>query len=1333
MTKRTPISAPQNVWFDAQQVDDSDLTLEQNYNSTITSGIINNHIGSGVLPEVLVQNILFDSSKAVGFLDGVAVYAQNQPADNNFGNQLEIELTESEATIQRNVKVAVIGLDFQDNLQYETFVFKTNESQVSKKHFKNILVLLFNDFIGNPNLSMNLGGKIIIKEANPMSLSRDPIMLAQDIQPNLFFRDFFVDGVLSLQTLLQAALPFYNIDTLNIYTNPLDNQALLKDDVTTQIGQKFLATTNNIQKVTLLLSVRNLDVGNENDLAWTGDLVLSIYPLQSTLDCPTDLAPNLPIEFSPSNTPIAQVSFNYSTLAATGITLDSVPQPVDFVLSNTPIAAGNVLTPDKYYAVTLKRSGTANKCDILMAVGGDLVPDSRLTVFSGTIWVDITEQDLWFRLWTDAAKLSDGQGYDTGHGMTIPKTILDETTQATIDYSLDNIYFTGNDVYRAIVAAATQLSVPVPDQRTGNPVLSRKQFVPDVNLLNSIELANLADASDPLIIGAISDKNKKSFDPAKASILSKLYSATFVDNELLIKVVTDPTDTARYDLSVIGLVSDLLNGNFVGAKIYPNANNTSVYYRVGEARLCTMICGDVNGDGLITQEDVDLLNTYLNYNLNVGLPLDTTVVTDGYNTTYTNGYTTYTQPFSNLYGIDFQLVDPLTNAVIAYGVDGVLVADPNDPRLAYFTSASVSFNSIVGVGSYKLVLRTLANLENYGGFDILGVNATSDVVTIRKVYLTGDVIGSMLRADVDGDFVITTNDGYLLQSYVDRLPVSTSYTFTYPAPSTFSYDNIGKTFNVIKIKLEKFMDRDDDYSPVVTGRSTTIHPLPDMFINDGYYPSHNFVNFPSNIDIQTQLTWDESLIVTNTRAKLVPSVFSTMAGFQSPSCNLDGVLCNIYPSKPEFDSGRVDYFVPDNLIIGPGGELQRPDGNFYKVDFEVGTIVLEIPNGLFGSERTINIMEDFIASTENDTTLTGVTKLGFPAMRFADCTLVTPDALSKDQIRFSVAVQSFSPNTNGLSEDGYSGAIVDGKIGVAIDYQTGLLTLNFTNLYQDDLLSTLSTKIQVNVFLKKGGFNNKTLFVDSTKVQNMLKLISVFSGPVVGGPSALVDLESDVSGILPIVHGGTGLNAVGAYGTVLTSNGSGLNYQFIYNLPGVIPFSSGISSANKIPKTDGYGLLDPSFYYKNPVYMYGFAGSVSTSSTTGVIIGAVPFRFDNYILQGLSSIKLEVILETDVNNVQIQLYDLTGSNYINLVGANPILSTGSTTTVFLASDDIKASLNAGAVDHIYQIELSVDNVAATGICRMARLVMTYDNPYDAQPPIAHSWNFVPYLPSPTPI
>lgn len=270
MTKRTPVSAEQNSWFNAQQVDDTDLTLEQDYNNTITGSIINNHIGSGVLPEVLVQKVLFDSSLFSGFLDGVIVTPQNQPADNNFGNQLELELTNSLAAGKKTVKICIVGLDFQSNLQYEIFYFKINEIQISRKHFAKILLILVNDFIGNTDYSLNLGGRFTIKEAQPFSISRHALMISQDVEPNLFFRDFFVDGFSSLTNLLQTALPLYNIDSLNITTAALDNKILSKDDVTTQIGQKFISKTHNIQKITLLMSVRNLDVGSEDDLYCKG-------------------------------------------------------------------------------------------------------------------------------------------------------------------------------------------------------------------------------------------------------------------------------------------------------------------------------------------------------------------------------------------------------------------------------------------------------------------------------------------------------------------------------------------------------------------------------------------------------------------------------------------------------------------------------------------------------------------------------------------------------------------------------------------------------------------------------------------------------------------------------------------------------------------------------------------------------------------------------------------------------------------------------------------------------------------------------------------------------
>lgn len=1147
MTKRSPVSAPQPVWYDSQQVDETDLQTQQTANTVVESATINNHIGTGVLPEALVPTILFNSDLATGFLDGLAIQPQAQPTDNNLGNQLSISLTGSDASIYRNVKVGVIGLDFQSNLQYETFVFKTNEVQVSNHHFTKILVLLFNDLKGDPTLSFNLGGTLIIAEAQPMQLSRDDIMIAQDVEPNLFFRDFFIDpslGPISLQTMLQAAMPTYNVASLNIKTAPLDNLVLASSDVTTQIGQKFQATTNNIQKITLLLSVRNLVAGQQNNLVWTGDIIVSIFPLQTTVNCPSDLAPGSPILFSPSNIPVAQISYDYASLLAEGFVLGSVPQPIDFIFSNTPAAVGNLIQSSNYYCVAITRAGNANQCDILIATGADDIPNSNAATFTGSLWVDLPTEDLWFRVWTDASKVADGQAYDTGNGVTIPKTILDPTTQSTIDYTFGPQQFVGNDTFRAVLTAQNVESDPVPDARTGEPVDSRQQLEPNVTLLGTIDITNLENTTEPLVLGAIADKNIKTFNTSTVTIDANLYSATIANNTMLIRIVDDPTDTVRFDTSVTALATDLLNGKLVSAQFAPDGYKPSTFYRISNARLCSMIVGDVDGNGIIDENDLNLLNSYLGYNMNVGLPQQTMISTSGMfvgaTTTFVNGYETLIQPFANLFSAQFQLVDPNTNLVVADGYDGVLVANPTNPRLAQFTSASVNFNTIVGLSSYNLVILTDTNQADFGGFTIVSLDASADVLTIQKVFLDEQTLGQLLRADIDGDFAITFADGYLLESYIERLPLSQSPAATFPAPSTNPYTKIGTRFNVIELEVEQYVDRADDYASNPATRATSVHPLPDIFLNDGYMASHDFYNSPLPLVFTQQLVWDESLIVCESNPKLVPSVFTTNTGLSVSSCLINGIQCEVYPVTQPFDPGRIDYFVPNNLIIGTG-DLQRPDGAFYKVDFEVGTIVLEIPDGLFGTERTIDVFNDFMV----DVTGNGATKLGFPSMRFADCSFVGPNALADDQVRFSVAVQSFSPNLDGYSSDGYYGAIVDGKMGVSIDYSTGLLTLNFSNLYQDQVLQTLSTKIQVNVFLKKGGFNNQALFVDSTKVQNMLGMISVFSGANVGGPSALVDLGLDVTGILPILHGGTGLNAVGAVGTVLTSTGSGLSYQFV--------------------------------------------------------------------------------------------------------------------------------------------------------------------------------------------
>jgi hypothetical protein len=1342
MTTRAPVSALRPIWYDGQQVDETDLNAEQLANETIEASIIDNHVGDGVLPEVLVQNIIYNSAVAIGYQDGLPIQPQAQPTDNNLGNQLVITLSGSTASGKRQIKVGIIGLDLNSNLQYETFYFDTNEVQVSSQHFTKVLLLLFNDFIGNPELSFNLGGQIVITETNPMTLSRDVIMVAQDQQPSLFWRDFFLDSSLSqlsLQAMLQAALPLYNVSDLNIYTSELDDLPLLSGDVTTQIGEKFIATTNNVQKVTLLLSVRNLNVGQQNNLVWTGDIVVSIYPLQTSLDCPTDFVPNLPIDFSPFNIPLAQISYNYNSLLAAGYVLNSVPQPIDFVFSNSPVANGSLMVPGAYYAVTIKRSGAANQCDILIAVGGNIIPNSRITTFASTLWVDITSEQMWFRVWTDAAKVSDGQAYDQGNGATIPKSTIDPITQATVDYSFGAQQFVGNDVFGAVLAAVTQDSVSVPSQVTGNPVDSRQQYVPQINLLDTIDLATLETTSAPLVLGSISDKNIKSFNPGATQITAPLFSATLAGDEVLIRIVDDPSDTVRYNTQVQALASYLLNGALVSAQFTPDSGGAPfTNYRVAGAKLCSMIVGDVDGNGIIDENDLALLNTYIGYNLNNGLPDTTQITTDGYTTTFTNGYQTLIQPFANLFNISFQLVDPNTGTVVAFAFDGVLVANPANPGSAQFTSATINFNTIVGLSSYDLViLSNGANSANLGGWTISGIDSVADVLTITKIYLTGDVLAQMLRADIDGDFAITYTDGYLLSNYIERLPVSTIPPATYPAPSTNPYTKIGTRFNVVRLRVEEFVDRADDYTANPNNRAATVHPPQDIFNSDGYLSGHNFYSFPIQMLFNSELVWEPSLVIAIAQPKLVPAVFSTESGFTQNSCVIDGVQCNVYPVPQQFDPGRTDFFIPNNLIIGPGGQIENPDNSFFKIDFEIGTIVLEIPDGLFGSEMTIDIMNDFVV----DYTGNGATRLGFPSMRFADCSFVTTNALANNQVTFSIAVQSFSPNTNGLDPDGYYGAIVDGKMGISMDYQTGLLTINFTNLYQDPVLQTLSTKVQVNVFLKKGGFNNAPLFVDSTKVQNMLKLISVFSGANVGGPSALVELGNDVSGILPIVNGGTGLNSVGAYGTVLTSNGSGVSYQFVNQLTNVIAYSCGTIDADMVPKTDGYGFLDPSFMYKNPVYIPAVQGVFSNDTSTPVTIGAFTFRFDSFIMEGWQSITFEAVLETTngADDARLQIFNVGTGEYLIISGGGEYLSTGSTTATLVRSSDLSGQLSAGAQDWVYEVQLSLSPTSPpdVAICKMARLVITYNNltlngSAAIAPPVAQSFNFVPFLPPSNP-
>lgn len=600
MTIRLPPSVIENIWRDAQRVAQKDLQTEQDHTDQTIAAVVNNHFGSGVLPSSLIQNVLFDSDDlsadqealvVANIFDGTGIHVATQPSDINLGNQLEVILSGSSAKGRNSVKVAIIGLSFDDTLQSDRLYFYKNESQTTAKHYKEVLAVFFNDFKGNSFCSQNLGGRIIIREAASFQISRDPVMVAQDVEPDLFWRDFKKpDSISTLAQILQAGIgPEFSIDALEITTTSQPDKEIVAGDVTSMVGQKFQASTDNIQKITLLLSVEELDsVPEENKFDWTGDIIISLYPLQTSVVCLSDIVPNLAIDFDPAITPVAQVSFNQSTLKDSGYILNDVLQPVDFVFSGTPIGDAGGINVDAYYAVTIKRSGAANTNDIHVGVGRDRIDNSRETLFSGSVWVDVEEEDLWFQVYTDAIKLADGQGYDAGNPMYLPKTTIDSETAATIDnqavgYSFEN---TGeNTLNIAILQAVSEPSVLNADERNGNQTFSRQQFVPSLSLVKETDLATLQEVSEPLILGGVKDTN-----PSEFSTLEKTQSY--------------PGLAQNDQFTIIDPDADLLSINLLGAKFIPNKNNASAAYKIIEVVKCTNLLGDVLGTGTIDNSSV---------------------------------------------------------------------------------------------------------------------------------------------------------------------------------------------------------------------------------------------------------------------------------------------------------------------------------------------------------------------------------------------------------------------------------------------------------------------------------------------------------------------------------------------------------------------------------------------------------------------------------------------------------------------------------------------------------------------------------------------------------
>ncbi|KKN50067.1 hypothetical protein LCGC14_0636420 [marine sediment metagenome] len=613
-------------WYDGQAVTETDLDVEQTAWHDSLANNTDFQVGSGIEQEFSTQRVLFDTNNVPSAtatlistqnFDGEPIYPIDssgntvylQPLDSFEGNQLEIELSGASLGGTPVTNVYLFGITFGGGFIHEVINFKQNESQITRNYFTKIVAIMTQDFRGNQNTiitgtaSNNYGGRLRILESLPMTLSRDIIMVEQSVEPDMSYVDF-KPATLSktLDTLLNeiANTESLNADDLEINVTSTTTRTLFVNDAKGLIiGQKFKATTNNIQKVSILLSVseNTLAVSGE-EFDWTGDIVVGIRPLQTTTSCPTDITPNSAIEFDPEFSPIAEISFDQNDLLALGITLTDELQVVDFVFTQSLLANPNLaptIDIGAYYMLTIRRSGNTSVGNIVLQEAANTNADPNetdpmyMSVFSNNVWTDIINSDLWFKIYTNAIRITDGTAFDSGVQVTSPRTKTNTTT------GLDESYIEGRhsllDVSQTtknyvILQRSTNFTDSVSHPSTGNPVFSRIEDAPSIAVVLQSTLTTLIDASsEPIVIGSVRDTNP-------------------VGNPQISGIIEFPGLVRSNTFTIIQPASDLQLNNLVGSILVPNTAEPELKYRIIDVEFNTDAYGDVNNDGTIDSDDV---------------------------------------------------------------------------------------------------------------------------------------------------------------------------------------------------------------------------------------------------------------------------------------------------------------------------------------------------------------------------------------------------------------------------------------------------------------------------------------------------------------------------------------------------------------------------------------------------------------------------------------------------------------------------------------------------------------------------------------------------------
>lgn len=1004
--------------FDGQRVTEVDLDTEQAHNNTVVANLALDFHGSGVYtdtpfetrilldtryPNIYIENNIDNPSKFdldSGTYDGKGISLDRQPSDAVRGNRIEFQLFDAKVSGKNKVKILVIGRAFDGinadgELVSEYIEFDENIGKLGKYYYIEIISILFNNFSGgtgkteylssadNLNLISENNGYLIIREAEPLKVFPASLVVSQTESPNFEIMNFITsDTENSIEDEVVAALgATNNLNDLYFEISGKEQVSFEKNGSTTvSYGQKFLSPVDNIQRIDLLMSVeRDADLAEDNQLDYSGDLIIAIYELSTDSNCPTDAIPDDLIDFDPEITPLVEISYSQDDLEILGYKLTDTPQIVSFNFAGTLLADPNIdpsIEVNKFYAFLVSRRGDNRTGTILIEKGFDKVTKKiddgtpltaienfgkRTTKYlefdpSTKRFVNDSESSLWFKIYSNAIEVTDGTAYsDTGKAITISKTqeFVGNSEISNFQKNINLVKISEGSSNYIILSHVEKFTDPGTHPRTGNFLFTRIMDGAAISVVDDDGLDDLLEDTTPIILAKVVDTNVR-------------------DAQTITGTLEKPGLIGTNYVMIIDPSAAVLSANLINRIISPDINcNCNSKYRIIDVECITIRPGDFNDDGKYTASDISSL---------LGVVGNTI-----------NSESTERLVFGGELDIlDFIRGDLDGNETVD-GIDIELLEDAVDGYLNFTVSTEIK--------ALKLHLENVLSDDDYpviftdvGSSGITTVDTDTLVFTASTekqalIIRAGDLVEIESAATDAGIYKIITKE-------IDDDGLTITLTVSDEDGADIVFEGT-TNFNV------------------VISSGTAVNMLAD---------NNNLVQIPfvsSSYEINfIEAPFEPKFLDTCDLRRFTGSSFIEDA---SPdACLSTEEECSPQLScEPKYKNQTV---IPGDLYI-PSGNIMESPGVVHHGDFEYANIQVPLPPGSI-SDCSVNLYNTFIKGVSGSS----LTSAGYPAMKFSDGTIVgcedsgADNDIFKGRVKFSSAVASIHVDA---LVDGYADGYVD--------------------------------------------------------------------------------------------------------------------------------------------------------------------------------------------------------------------------------------------------------------------------------------------------------------------